>query len=169
MENEKGKKKRYGKREDHRHGEGRKRGSDRKPAFAEKVYKTEDPELTEKKKMLEDLMKEPAYVPLKLKELAILLDVPRERRKELQAVLDELLSEGRISISAKGKYGKADLFAVAGTFCGSQKGFGFVTVEGRDEDVFIPGKSTNGAMHGDKVKIVIEEASNGRREEGIVV
>lgn len=122
-----------------------------------------------RKTMLETLMKEPAYKPMKIKELAILLDIPKEQRAELKAVLDELLGEGAISISEKGKYAKAEIFAVTGTFCGNAKGFGFVTVEGRESDVFIPGNSTNGAMHGDTVRIVVEEAVNGRREEGTVV
>lgn len=150
-----------------RRGGARRHSGGGTPASPETV--TALPDLEEKKKMLTALINEPSYVPLKIKELAILLDVPKERRKELKAVLEQLVSEGSISISEKGKYGRADLFAVEGTFCGNQKGFGFVTVEGREQDVFIPGNSTNGAMHGDKVKIVVEEASGGRREEGAVV
>lgn len=152
-----------------------KRGGERKgekkrtEKMSDEFEPMDPPERERQKSMLEALMKEPAYAPMKLKELAIFLDVPKERKQELKEVLDELLCEGRISISEKGKYGKSDLFAVAGTFFGNQKGFGFVSVEGRESDVFIPGNSTHGAMHGDRVKIVIEEAANGRREEGVVV
>lgn len=126
-------------------------------------------EFDRRKEMLKNLVKEPAYIPMKIKEIAILLDIPKEQRKELKAVLDELIGEGALSISEKGKYGKPDLFSVAGMFCGNQKGFGFVTVEGMEEDIFIPGGNTNGAMHGDKVKIVIEGSSDGKRKEGTVV
>lgn len=131
------------------------------------------PEQTEefdrRRKMILSLMEEKTYVPMKLKELAILLDVPKEQRRELKRVIDSLLLEGRISISQKGKLGRPETFAVIGMFSGHPKGFGFVTVEGREKDVFIPGEKTHGAMHGDKVQIVIEEEENGRRAEGCVV
>lgn len=126
-------------------------------------------EFERRKTVIAALVKDPAYVPMKIKELAILLDIPKEQRAELKAVLAELLSEGKVSISEKGKYGKADLFAVAGVFCGHAKGFGFVSVEGDEEDIFIPANSTRGAMHGDKVKIMIESKGGKKRREGTVV
>ncbi|MBS5467966.1 MAG: ribonuclease R [Lacrimispora saccharolytica] len=119
--------------------------------------------------MLVSLMNETAYVPMKLKELAILLNVPREQREELKAVLNALLSEGKISISKKGKFGKAEAFALTGTFSGHPRGFGFVTAEGQEEDIFIPADRTNGALHGDRVQIVIDAEEKGRRAEGTVV
>ena len=106
---------------------------------------------------------------MKLKELAILLNVPREQREELKAVLNALLSEGKISISKKGKFGKAEAFALTGTFSGHPRGFGFVTAEGQEEDIFIPADRTNGALHGDRVQIVIDAEEKGRRAEGTVV
>lgn len=123
----------------------------------------------QRKAMLVSLMNETAYVPMKLKELAILLNVPREQREELKAVLNALLSEGKISISKKGKFGKAEAFALTGTFSGHPRGFGFVTAEGQEEDIFIPADRTNGALHGDRVQIVIDAEEKGRRAEGTVV
>ncbi|WP_373131245.1 ribonuclease R [Clostridium sp. M62/1] len=119
--------------------------------------------------MLVSLMNETAYVPMKLKELAILLNVPKEQREELKAVLNALLSEGKISISKKGKFGKAEAFALTGIFSGHPRGFGFVTAEGQEEDIFIPADRTNGALHGDRVQIVIDAEEKGRRAEGTVV
>ncbi len=125
----------------------------------------------ERREMLTRLMQEKEYVPMKLKELAILLDVPKERRQELKEVLDSLVADGKVGISKKGKYGKAELFAQNGTFSGHARGFGFVTVEGMEQDVFIPAEKTGGAMHGDQVQIVIEAeaAGAGRRAEGSVI
>ena len=62
-------------------------------------------QLTQRKNMILQLVEEPAYVPMKLKEMAILLDVPKGQREELKEVLDALLSEGKIGIYKKGKYG----------------------------------------------------------------
>lgn len=123
----------------------------------------------QRKAMLVSLMNETAYVPMKLKELAILLNVPKEQREELKAVLNALLSEGKISISKKGKFGKAEAFALTGIFSGHPRGFGFVTAEGQEEDIFIPADRTNGALHGDWVQIVIDAEEKGRRAEGTVV
>ena len=127
-------------------------------------------QLVQRKAMLLTLFEDPAYVPMKLKEIAILLDVPKEQREDLKEVLDTLLSEGKIGISQKGKYGKPDLGSVAGVFFGHPKGFGFVTVEGMDQDVFIPEEKTGGALHGDTVLISAEsKPGNGKRAEGHVV
>ncbi len=125
--------------------------------------------LEQRKAMLVSLMNEEAYVPMKLKELAILLNVPKEQREELKQVLNLLLAEGKISVSKKGKFGKAETFALVGVFSGHSRGFGFVAIEGREEDVFIPVDKTGGALHGDKVQIVIDSERRGGRPEGTVV
>lgn len=125
--------------------------------------------LEQRKAMLVSLMNEEAYVPMKLKELAILLNVPKEQREELKQVLNLLLAEGKISVSKKGKFGKAETFALVGVFSGHSRGFGFVAIEGKEEDVFIPADKTGGALHGDKVQIVIDSERRGGRPEGTVV
>ena len=125
--------------------------------------------LKQRKEMLVQLVHDKTYVPMKLKELAMLLSVPKEQRDELKEVLDILIAEGKIGISKKGKYGKVEEFALAGTFSGHAKGFGFVTIEGREQDVFIPADKTKGAMDGDKVQIVIEGEARGKRAEGAVL
>ena len=121
--------------------------------------------------MLEEVMNDKSYVPMKAKELAMLLGIPKSQRDELTQVLDYLVSEGRIGISKKGKYGKPEVFSVNGIFCGHPKGFGFVTVEGMEQDVFIPEDRTGAALHGDRVQIVVEsqDRGDGRRAEGSVL
>ena len=109
-------------------------------------------EFTRRCKMIQDVMNEPAYVPMKLKELALLLNIPK------------------ISMSRKGKLGRPETFSEAGIYSGHPKGFGFVAIEGREQDVFVPREKTKGAMHGDKVLVVIEQESDGgRRAEGSIV
>lgn len=125
--------------------------------------------LNQRKEMLKKLVHDPAYVPMKTKEIAMLLNIPREQRGQLQEVLDLLVAEGAIGISKKGKYGRPELFSVTGMFSGHPRGFGFVTVEGMEQDVFIPVEKTGGALHGDKVQLVIEQEPRGRRAEGAVL
>ncbi|MBS5065179.1 MAG: ribonuclease R, partial [Hungatella hathewayi] len=125
--------------------------------------------LNERKKTLMAVINDKTYVPMKLKELAMLLNIPKTQRNDLKEVMDALVAEGKVGISKKGKYGKPETFSMTGMFCGHPKGFGFVTVEGLEQDVFIPGEKTGGALHGDKVQIVVESESRGKRAEGSVI
>lgn len=125
--------------------------------------------LEERKKNMEALLHDPSYTPMKLKELAMLLGIPKDQREELREVMDSLVKEGKAGISRKGKYGKPEAFALTGIFSGHSKGFGFVTVEGMEEDIFIPPDKTGGALNGDRVQITAEEERTGKRKEGAVV
>lgn len=125
--------------------------------------------LKERKERMVSLIQDKTYVPMKLKELAMLLDVPKDQRDELKEVMDALVSEGKVGVSKKGKYGKPEIGSLTGLFFGHAKGFGFVTVEGIEQDLFIPGDKTNGAFHGDRVQVVIEAEKKGKRTEGAVI
>lgn len=135
----------------------------------EKRKESQNEIFQERKAQIEAFIKDPMYKPMKLKEMAVFFDIPKNRRNELKEVLDALLEEGKISVSERGKYGKADTFAISGIFSANPKGFGFVTVEGMEQDVFISAEKMNGAFHGDKVLIVIEEETTGKRPEGRIV
>lgn len=131
-----------------------------------------DRELLEsRKKMIYEFMCSELYVPMKIKELAVLLDVPREERPALEEVLHELLAEGKIEVSKRGKYSKMEEKYITGTFIGNVRGFGFVDVEGEEEDIFISESQINGAMHGDLVQVALldSKTSGGRRREGAVI
>lgn len=73
-------------------------------------------QMKERKKMLCDLMDNDLYVPMKIKELAILLDIPKEKRSDLQEVLDQLMLEGKVEVSQKGKYSKGKGKFLSGVF-----------------------------------------------------
>ena len=123
----------------------------------------------QRKKMIYDFMCDNMYVPMKIKELAIVLGVKKEQRPELEAILADLMAEGRIECSKRGKYSKSEIKKMTGTFTAHPKGFGFVSVEGETEDIFIPESQVNGAMHMDTVEITVSSVTTGRRREGTVV
>ena len=125
--------------------------------------------MEERKQMLLTLMKDPTYVPMKLKELAMLLGVPKEQRKDLEKVLNELVASGKVGISKKGKYARSEVFAQTGIFSAHHRGFGFVTIEGRDGDLFVPPDDTGDAMDGDTVQVIIDENGRGGRAEARVL
>lgn len=122
-----------------------------------------------RKKLIYDFICDEFYVPMKLKELAILLQVPKDQRKELKAIMDSLEAEGKVHVSKKGKYTKGEAKRIVGTYQAHARGFGFVAVEGEDDDIFISEDDTNGAFHGDQVEVTIKSAPDGKRREGKVV
>lgn len=126
--------------------------------------------LTERKQMLIELMHDKHYKPMKFKELCVLLQVTKDQRDDLRQVLDLLIEEGKIAVSSHGKYGKPELFSMAGVFSCSTRGFGFVQVEGREQDIFIPPEASGGALHQDTVLVAVTGgAHGGKREEGRII
>ena len=136
-----------------------------------KSKRTYDKVFEDRKNMLEDLiLHNDLYVPMKTKELAILLQVPKEERHELQAVLDSLVAEGRIGVSKKGKYSKPENTAIIGIYQKTSRGFGFVVVEGSEDDIFIKESDDGGAFHMDKVMVAITAEKHGdKRCEGKIL
>lgn len=51
--------------------------------------------LQERKKMIYDFICDELYVPMKAKEMAIVLNVPKSQRGELVEVLDALTADGK--------------------------------------------------------------------------
>ena len=126
--------------------------------------------LEEKKKIIYEFICDARYVPMKQKELAIVLQVSRERRQELTQALDELLAEGKLQLSKRGRYSKAEEKTVTGIFTSHAKGFGFVSVEDQEEDIYIGEEDTKGAFLGDTVQVALKgHAVGGKSREGVIV
>ena len=128
-----------------------------------------DNELFEKrKKLICELVHDDMYVPMKEKELAAFMQVAKSEREEFKRVLDALLAEGKIQVTSKGKYIKQDENILVGTFIGNSRGFGFVEIDGREEDLYVPEDMTNNAFHMDKVQVKLVPGKRGKRQEAVV-
>lgn len=125
--------------------------------------------LEKRKQVLENLMNDKQYVPMKIKELAIILQVPRENREELLEVLEELIRDGKVEQTKRGKYKIAEMPVFTGKFVGNARGFGFVELEEEKEDIFISEANAGAAVHGDTVQISLLPAKTGKRREGVVI
>lgn len=125
--------------------------------------------LEDRKKMICEFVSDELYVPMKAKEMAAVLQVPKNQREELQEVLDALVEECRLEVSKKGKYTRSNGNIRFGVFTSNARGFGFVTVEGEEEDYFIAGENRGGAVHMDQVQIQPFPGQSGRRREAKVV
>lgn len=124
--------------------------------------------LEQRKKTIYDFICDELYVPMKAKDMAVLLNVPKELRHELHEVLDALVAEGKIEVSSHGKYSKGQNPSVIGVFEAHPRGFGFVRIEGEEEDIFIPETKVNGAFHQDTVQVIVRP-SRGKRKEGQII
>ncbi len=121
-----------------------------------------------RKKTLMALMGDPQYIPMKEKELAVLLQVGKKEREELHSVLEELIKEGKAVVSKRGKYSSAKNRELKGVFRLTQHGFGFVEVEGYSDEFFVSEDDVHGAMHLDTVVIEPLKESRGKRPEAVV-
>ncbi len=122
------------------------------------------------KSKLYDFICDDMYKPMKLKDIRFLLQVSDADKKRVEEALGELIAEGKIELTPKGKYKKIDSNLLVGTFIGNKKGFGFVKVEGQKDDFFIPAKYCFDAFHGDRVLIKpVKDASSGRRSEAQIM
>lgn len=128
-----------------------------------------DETFEKRKKIIYDFICDDIYVPMKLKELAILLQVPKEKKHELKAVMDALVEEGKVCLSKKGKYCKGEAKRLTGVYQAHPRGFGFVTVEGEPDDIFIGEDDTLGALQGDTVEVTIVKSPEGKRKEGKIL
>ena len=115
------------------------------------------------------LLEDPAYVPMKEKELAVILQVKPEERPELTRALESLLEEGRILRTKRGRYILAKEREITGVFRSNARGFGFVTAQEGQGEFYIPEAYTGNAFHGDTVKISILPGQRGQRAEARIV
>ncbi len=127
--------------------------------------------LNNKKELLLQVITDKSYRPMKFRELASLLQVPKDERDDLKIVMDSLISDGKIMLDGNGRYKETNGNIKTGIFSGTTRGFGFVKIEGEEdeEDIFIPESETKGALNKDRVQIAIFEEQSGRRREGAVI
>lgn len=66
---------------------------------------------------------------------------------------------------------ESDQQILTGTFISNAKGFGFVEIEGQQEDLFVPQEMTGGAFHRDTVQVALTggQAQGDRRREARVL
>lgn len=131
-----------------------------------------DEKKQERKDKIISLVRDENFPPLKRGEMRSVMNVSPEEKNEFDSLIDELISEGKLVETKKGKIMDSEKLGLfAGEFLGNQKGFGFVRLENSDgNDVFIPAGAVNGAMHKDKVLIRITAPSErGKRAEGEVI
>lgn len=134
--------------------------------------------LKNRKRLLLDVISNKEYHPMRAKDIAMLLQIPKGKRSDLFQVLDILEMEGEI-INRKGKYERVyqkeekktekSAEVLEGIFISNARGFGFVEVSGETEDIFVHEEDTLHAFHKDLVKVQIKKEQKGARREGKII
>ena len=91
-------------------------------------------------------------------------------RQMVSDIMKELTKQGSVQELYHGKYRvKQTRGYITGTVDMTRQGYGFISTEDLDDDVFVTAKNLKTALHGDKVKVWLYAKRKGARPEGEVV
>lgn len=126
--------------------------------------------MEEQESKILELMRDKEYVPMKAKELAIIMRVPKTEYSNFLEVLGKLELEFKIQKNRKSRYRLVEKTYYDGIYRKNQKGFGFVRLEGQEDEVYISKENSLNALNGDRVLIeIIEEKNKVKNAEAKVV
>ena len=105
------------------------------------------------------------------KQIAKRLNVTDTPGKQMISdILSEIAKKGDVREIYQGKYKvKVSRGYITGTVDMTRSGYGFITTEDIEDDVFVSAKNLKTALHGDKVKVWLYAKRKGARPEGEVV
>ena len=91
-------------------------------------------------------------------------------RRMISEILHDLTQQGLIQEVYQGKYRiKASRGYITGIVDITRMGYGFISTDDIEEDVFVSAKNLRTALHGDKVRVWLYAKRKGARPEGEVV
>ena len=127
--------------------------------------------MEDKQQKIIEFMKDDEYVPMKAKEIAMLMRVPKNEYNEFLETLGELELELKIQKNRKNRYSLVEKTYYDGIYRKNQKGFGFVRInEEDDEEVYISKENSLNALNGDRVLVeILEDKNKVKSAEGKVV
>lgn len=125
--------------------------------------------MEEQEQKILDLMKDDEYRPMKAKEIAMIMRVPKKEYNDFLEALGKLELEFKIEKNRKNRYKITEKTYYDGIYRKNQKGFGFVRIEGQDDEIYISKENSLNALNGDRVLIeILEEKNKVKNAEGRV-
>ena len=126
--------------------------------------------MEEREQKILDLMSDEDYVPMKAKEIAMIMRVPKNEYHDFLEIIGKLELELKIQKNRKNRYRLSEKTYYEGYYRKNQKGFGFVKIEEREDEIYISKENSLNALNGDHVLIEITEEGNKiKSAEGKVV
>ena len=124
------------------------------------------------KEVILNFMKEEAYKPMEIPEIAKIFNINKNEYKSFKKAIKTMEKEGLLARDESDKLGLAQRMGViTGKIEIHDRVFGFLIpdIEGI-KDLFIAKTNLMGAMNGDRVVAkIIKEGRNGKRTEGIII
>lgn len=121
----------------------------------------------EKQELILNFMKDENYTPMKAKEMAMILGVPKEEYNQFLDIIRYLEENYKIVKNRKNRYRLIGENFVEGIYRKNQRGFGFVKIDDREDEIYIAKEDSLNALNGDRVLIEITEEQNKvKRAEG---
>lgn len=125
--------------------------------------------MIDKKDIILEFMKDENYTPMKAKEIAIILGVPKKEYNQFTQILKELEENYKIVKNKKNRYRLIGENFKEGIYRKNQKGFGFVKIEGEEDEIYISKENSLRVLNGDRVLVeIIEEKNKIKNAEGII-
>ena len=126
--------------------------------------------MEEQEQKVLNLIKDKDYAPMKAKEIAMIMHVPKSEYNELLRILGKLEMELKIQKNRKNQYRPVDTVYYDGIYRKNQKGFGFVKIEDQEDEIYIAKENSKNALNGDRVLVeIIEEKNKLKKAEGKVI
>lgn len=126
--------------------------------------------MEEQEQKIIDFMSDDDYVPMKAKEIAMLMRVPKNEYHDFLRTIGKLELEMKIQKNRKNRYKINETTYYEGYFRKNARGYGFVKIEGQEDEIFISKEHSLNALNGDHVLIeIIEEKNKIKNAEGKVV
>ena len=126
--------------------------------------------MEEREQKILDFMSDEDYVPMKAKEIAMIMRVPQNEYHEFLEVIGKLELELKIEKNRKNRYSLSKKTYYLGKYRKNAKGFGFVKIEEQEDEIYISKENSLNALNGDQVLIeIIEEENKIKRAEGKIV
>lgn len=121
----------------------------------------------EKQELILNFMKDENYTPMKAKEMAMILGVPKKEYNQFLDIIRYLEENYKIVKNRKNRYRLIGENFVEGIYRKNQRGFGFVKIDDREDEIYIAKEDSLNALNGDSVLIEITEEQNKvKRAEG---
>ena len=121
----------------------------------------------EKQELILNFMKDENYTPMKAKEMAMILGVPKKEYNQFLDIIKYLEENYKIVKNRKNRYRLIGENFVEGIYKKNQRGFGFVKIDDREDEIYIAKEDSLNALNGDRVLIEITEEQNKvKRAEG---
>lgn len=126
--------------------------------------------MEEQEQKILELLKDEEYPPMKAKQIAMVMRVPKNEYNEFLNILGNLEMKMKIQKNRKNQYRIVEKVYYDGVYRKNAKGFGFVKIENEEDEIYISKTNSLNALNGDEVLIeIIEEKNKVKKAEGKIV